>query len=430
MFSKHIAIIVLMTGVYSFAETKTIPHVNVKYEGVDEKWATAIAETMAAARQVYLDEFGSDMPDTVYGTITCKAGETTRLFTDGKDHLNLSIPSQDKLAKPSQSGVFNLYGMCHELGHMAMYRTLKNRDWMTSAAAEGWAHYAGSVVVDHVYAAKGESLWPDRYDYRQDGTARLKKQLESKSPNDVGKGAEQWQKLGAILGAKGYAKLFAAWQTADVDVANPSDTLIKTAVKLDPDQKDALTEWWKTAGPLFTAKREASAYKAETIPAAKLSGKPTKLSFDDNSSEGKKSIAGGGHARKFSTPDDSAWYLRNVSVHGARYGRPTQDKFDVALCDEDLKPITVWQKPYSTFKTGSQNWTRIDIPPTRVPKTFYICLNFRPTQTQGVYVSYDESTKGNSLVGTPGDPGKGMAQGDWMIRVELDRPATPASASK
>ena len=40
------------------------------------------------------------------------------------------MPSEDKLAKPSTSGVFNLCGLCHELGHMAMYRVLKDRGWM------------------------------------------------------------------------------------------------------------------------------------------------------------------------------------------------------------------------------------------------------------------------------------------------------------
>ena len=40
-----------------------------------------------------------------------------------------------------------------------------------------------------------------------------------------------------------------------------------------------------------------------------------------------------------------------------------------------------------------------------LPKTFWVALDFRPHQTKGVYVSYDNSTNGrHSLVGLPGLP--------------------------
>ncbi len=406
------------------AEVATVPHAKVSYEGIEARQANALAETIAAARKVYIDDFGFDMPDTVVCSVTCGPDEATRLYTDGEDRLFLSLPSKDKLAKPAKSGVFNLYGMCHELGHMAMYRLLKDRDWMTSAAAEGWAHYAGSVVVDRVFAAKGESLWPDPYDYRQDGTARLNKQLASKSPSGIAQGASQWQKLEAIIGPRGPAKVFAAWQAANIDATKPADALLATAIDVQPTKKDALTEWWKSASPLFIEARTVSRFKPVRIRASRLTGKPVKLAFDDDASEGKQSIAGGGHARKFLTPGAGDWYIRAVSVYGARYGRsrPPHADFDIALCDDELSPIETWKKPYATFKRGDLKWVRMEVPPTRVPKSFCICLNFRPTSTRGVYVAFDTSTKGNSFVGTPGKRGSPFEQGDWMIRVELDRP--------
>jgi hypothetical protein len=125
--------------------------------------------------------------------------------------------------------------------------------------------------------------------------------------------------------------------------------------------------------------------------------------------------------------DPGDWYIRSVSVYGARYGRTTNATFDVALCDKDLKPIVVWKKSCSAFKPGGFAWVRMEVPPTLVPKDFYVCLNFRPTATQGVLVAFDTSTKGSSLVATPGEAGKALAQGDWMIRVELDRPKEAAS---
>ncbi len=417
----------LLVAGFAHAAVTTTPHAEVTYEGADAKWAKAMAETMAAARTVYLDEFACDMPETVYGRLSVKAGETTRLYTDGRDHLFLSVPSESKLAAPGKSGVFNLYGMCHELGHMAMYRVLRDRDWMTGDAAEGWAHYAGSVVTDLVFGLKGDSLWPDPYDYRADGTARLKKQLASAPADGVTTAAGQWQKLGEIVGQKGYAKLFIAWQAIEVDPAKPADSLLAAAVRIFPDHKEALLQWWGEVAKLFVKTIDASAFQATTLTASKLTGKPVVLASDDDRSDGKKSIAGGGHARRFAVPEDGEWYIRTVAVCGAQYGRAKDAMFDVALCDGDLRPVAVWKKPYTAFRMGHLQWTRLPVTPTRVPKEFYVCLNFRPTASQGVYVGFDTSTKGESLVGIPGEQGRDFNDGDWMIRVELDKPKDAAS---
>jgi hypothetical protein len=411
------------------AAVVTAPHVQVTYEGIDANQATSIAQTLSAAWKVYVDDFGFDMPQTVICTATVIAGQPARLFTDGKDHVILEIPSKDKLAPPAKTGTFNLYGMCHELGHVAMYRTLKERDWMSSAAAEGWAHYAGSVVVDAVYAAKGQDLWYEPYDYRADGTARLKKQLASANPSDVDQGAGQWMKLETLIGKKGFMKLFTGWQAADIDATKPGDTLGRILTKLFDDEKDALQEWWQVSQPIFVEKRQASNVAADRVAPAQLTGKPTKLALDDDSCEDKRSIGGGGHARTFETPDDGTWCVCAVWIYGGRYGmpQPPATLFDISLCEPNLKGISTWKKPYSAFPRGDMKWIRFDVPPTRVPKKFSICLNFRPTARNGVYVGIDNSTQGNSVVGTPGKEGRPFDQGDWMIRVELDqlKPAKP-----
>lgn len=405
------------------AEVKEIPHAKVSYEGISSEYAAALAETLAAARQVYVGTLKFDMPDSVMLEVKCGPTEATRLYTDGEDRLFLSLSSEDQLAQPTKSGVFNLYGMCHELGHMAMYRTLKNRDWMTSAAAEGWAHYAGSVVVDRVWTAKGEKLWPDRYDYRADGTARLNKQLAATKTSPIGQGAGQWQKLEAIIGLPQFSKLFAAWEAAEVDATKPDAGLLAVLEKMQPAKKEAIAEWWKVAGPLFVDHVAASKTKAETVPVGQLSGKPTVLKYDDDASDGKKSIAGGGHAVAFRAPAGGKWYLRAISVYGARYGTPKAppSPFDIALCDKDLAVIATWRRPIGTFGYGGMGWTRLEVPPTRVPAGFQVCLDFKPTATKGVYVGFDSSTHGHSQVATPGKKGGPLGEGDWMIRVELDQ---------
>jgi hypothetical protein len=407
------------------AESSDAPHVRVTYDGISAEQAAAIANVISAARDVYSREFAADMPGTIVCRVQCGPGHEMRLFNDGKDSVTLSMPSADKLARPAKSGAFVLYGLCHELGHLAMYRVLTERDWMTGAAAEGWAHYAGSVVVDFVFKDKGERAWSDPYDYRADGTARLEKQLAGASASDVVRAAGKWKELEKIVGRKEVVRAFAAWQAAKVDLAAPSPALLTAAVTAAPSKKDALTEWWTAAAPLFVESRPASGFKKVQTDPSKLTGRPVSIAKDDGTAEGRKSIAGGGHARLFEAPGPGQWYLRSVSIFGSRYGprdAPAGADFEIALCDSEMRPITSWKKPYNVFDRGESKWVKVDVPPTLVPTKFYVCAVFRPTASSGVFVSFDDSTHGDSRIATPGKLGEEFKQGDWMIRVEVDQP--------
>ena len=406
------------------AEEGSAAGVRVTFEGISKEQANALVETLSVARSIYTDEFGFDMPEMVVLAVECAPGNATRLFNDGRDRINLSIASPRSLAPPAKSGTFHLYGMCHELGHIAMYRTLTDRDWLTGAGAEGWAHYAGSVVVDGVYAKRGEKLWPEPYDYREDGTRRLEKQLKAAKPSEIDVAAGQWRALDAIVGHKGFPVLFAAWQKAQPDLSAPSKPLRAALLEAFPDKKQALETWWTEASPLLVQDRPGSGFAKVTIDPKKLEGHPQTLKEDDDAADGKRSIAGGGHARLFEAPGEGAWYLRSVSIHGARYGAPAPpaDLFDIALCDAERHPIEVWKQPYKAFERGQAKWVKFEIGgPTLVPGKFNVCAVFRPTARNGVFVDYDSSTQGHSRVATPGAAGEEFKQGDWMIRVELDR---------
>jgi hypothetical protein len=417
-----LATVLLLSTIPVSAATVEAPNVKVNYDGIDAKQAESIAKTLSAARSVYVTRFGFDMPQTISCTVECGPGKAARLYTDGNDRVFLSLPSKDKLAKPQLSGTFNLYGMCHELGHMAMYRLLKDRVWMTEAAAEGWAHFAGSVVVDEVFKARGQGLWWDAYDYRQDGTARLAAQRKGAKPSPIVRGAAAWQDLETVIGPQGFAALFKAWQAAKIDPAKP-DALADEMTRLHPAKKDAIATWWKTAGAILTEARPASAFAKVELPPDKLANKPVTLAGDDGTPDGKKSTAGSGHARAFAAPSDGEWYLRSVSIFGARYGAaaaPTST-FELALCDAQMNPIATWTKPYAAFKRGEAAWVKVEVPPTRVPKDFVICVSFNPTATNGVFVAFDSSSNGKSSSALPGKPGQQMTNGEWMIRAELDQ---------
>ena len=408
----------------AFAGEASAPNVKVTFDGIDQPQADAIAQTLSAARQVYVEDFGFDMPDTIKCNVHCGPQETTQLSTDGNDSLFLLLKSKDELRPPKKTGVFNLYGMCHELGHMAMYRVLKDRNWLTGSASEGWAHFAGSVVVDRVYELKGEKLWYEPYDYRADGTARLNKSLKAFFIDDTTKAAGAWQKLDAITGHKELPKIFKAWQQAKINLEKPSVDLIATLKSTTPEKASELETWWKSAGPMITQDARSSEFKNQTIAPAKLTGKPMKIADDDDSAESKKSIAGSGHARLFTAPASAESYIVAVSIHGARYGSPKAPSttFEISLCDEKMNPIATWTKPYSAFERGEMKWVRFDVQPTRLPAQFNICVSFKPTATNGVYLGIDQSTSGHSQMTLPGRPNDIRDNGDWMIRVEVDQP--------
>ncbi|OHB69806.1 MAG: hypothetical protein A2V70_14720 [Planctomycetes bacterium RBG_13_63_9] len=401
-------------------ESVRLDHVVVSYTGVSEEYAQAIARTVAAARAVAIERFGFDMPETITVTVTADPKGTTRLFNDGQDHFSLTVRSQQQLAQPSSSGIFHLYGMCHEVGHLAMYRPIRDHGWMTTGAAEGWAHYLGSRIVDEVYRREGEDLWPDRYDYRADGMKRLEGQLASSSPGDVSKGAGLWKDLAGIVGDKGVAPIFEAWGKARPDSADPGKVLGEVLLGDAGDKR--LSRWWDGAQEVFVFKRPKSDFLAKTSKPAQLSGKSRELLHDDGRAAGKKSIAGGGHAVRFEVPGDR-FCVTSVRINGSRYGqpRPPDEDFRVWICDADFQTIAEYRYPYSNFGYGKPGWVKVRLKPTLVPKEFIVCVGFDPTATKGVFMNYDGEGSGDSLVGLPGKPGEPFHDGDWLIRATVDQ---------
>ena len=397
----------------------------VEYSGISETYAKAIARTVSIARAVAADKFDLDMPVTITITVNCDPNLKVRLFNDGQDRITLQLASQQNLLKPATSSYFHIYGLCHEVGHLGQYRPIRDHSWMTTAAAEGWAHYMGSRLVDAVHARAGESLWPDAYNYLADGTQRLKKQLASRNPAPNAAGAGIWNELARTVGDKGIAVIFDAWGQAEVDFADPAPVLRKALLADNDDER--LDAWWNKAEPVFVAKRSKSDFIPRTASARELTGRPDTLSYDDGSVAGKASLAGGGHAVRFEAPAADC-YLTSVRIHGSRYGQAqaAKDDFHVWLCDGDFNVIARFEFPYDRFDRGEPKWVRLHVEPISVPRTFIVCAGFNPTATLGVLLSRDKESSGHSLTGLPGRPGNPYSEGDWLIRVQLDKPKVGA----
>ena len=401
-------------------DTVRLDHAVVSSEGIGKDYAEAIARTVAAARALAIEQLGFDMPETITVSARRDPKAGAGLFNDGNDRFFLTVRSERDLRRPSQSGVFTIYGLCHEVGHLAMYRLIRDHGWMTTAAAEGWAHYLGSRLVDGVHAGEGQKLWPDPYDYLADGTARLKQQVASSARGPITQGAAAWLALGEVVGDKGLKPILAAWGKAEIDPTDPGPAARKALLAIGSDQR--LAQWWTKAEPLFVLKRPKSGFAAQTVPPKALKGRPTELAHDDGTPAGKRSMAGGGHAVRFKVIGDG-WCLTAVRVHGSRYGapQPPKEDFHVWLCDADFKAIADFPFPYARFARGQPGWVTLDVKPTSLPAEFIVCVGFDPTATKGVYVSCDKEGGGDSLTGLPGKEGRAFQEGDWLIRVKVDQ---------
>ncbi len=396
-------------------------NVKVTYERINDQYIVAIAKTAEAARSIAV-KAGFNLPETIYIEAILKPRGRARLFTDGKDYMSLTVTDVVDLAGPEESGIFHIYGICHEVGHLAMYRVIRDHSWMTTAAAEGWAHYMGSKIVDEVHALHGNELWPDKHKYLGHGTARLKKQLASKKPSDIAKGAGLWMQLSEIISDSNVPKVFEAWAKTKIDPADPGSALRKALLQIKPEDK-RLSDFWNRAEPVLIRKRPRSGFALRQAELKDLAKVPVNLEHDDSKQSGKSSIAGGGHIVRFSVPGHG-WYLTNIRIYGQRYGypRPPQEDFKAWLCDKDFKAIAEFAFPYSTFRSTKQaKWANLKIKPTNVPSEFIICVGFNPTNTRGVFLGYDAEGSGNSFTGLPGKPGRSFSKGDWLIKIRVDQ---------
>jgi RNA polymerase sigma-70 factor (ECF subfamily) len=155
------------------------------------------------------------------------------------------------------------------------------------------------------------------------------------------------------------------------------------------------------------------------------------LALDDGKQAGKWSMAGSGHAVRFTAPADKC-VLRAVRIYGSRYGEhePPKENFSVYLCDKDFEVLKEFEFPYSMFKQrGVTKWVNLRTEPTEVPSEFILCVGFDPHRSKGIYLYHDEQSSGTSFTGLPGNDPAPFDEGDWLLRALLQC-GNPAGDSK
>jgi hypothetical protein len=404
-----------------------LPRVTVSYARFEEKYAKALGRILEEALKVY-ESHGFKMPQkaTLEAEIDPSA---TQLWTDGESHMYLHLKSRELLAPASRTGVFNIYGMCHELGHIAMYRNLESLMGLPQGVGEGWADYAGKVVVTEVAVRLGKAIWPEYYDIAEvEGIGRLKRESAQAKP---------WDKMDPTSRASlvfyrietecGRDKLAAAMTAALAERPTGKALMPLMLAKLRAATSNPTAGDWVPESVLVP---HVEWQTKECHPGddffedqkVEKDGDGLWLFYGGGAMADKLSMSGSAQTVLFRLPG-GAWQLDGIKLFGARYGMDEPPKEDISLyiCDEAFDFLREVKVPYSSFEMGGEKWQTVSFPPAEAPRTFYLGVDFHATAEKGVYVGMDKSVKrSHSRLAMPYDQVSDMrTTADWMIRVHV-----------
>ena len=133
--------------------------VTVHYKNIDTTYVNAILTILTSAVKVYEDSLPIVFPRNIVACVGREEGKRDSKFQNSYDRIIWEYGSDSALVAPTHGGHHNVYGLCHELGHM----TLGFADYELS---EAWAdHIASFVALPIIYAQMGDNAWPDNYNF-------------------------------------------------------------------------------------------------------------------------------------------------------------------------------------------------------------------------------------------------------------------------
>ena len=404
-----------------------LPRVTVRYARFDRKYAEALGKILGQALKVY-ESLGFKMPLKV--TLEAQIDPSrTQLWTDGESQMFLLLKSKESLAPATRTGVYNIYGMCHELGHIAMYRNLGSLLGLPAGIGEGWAHYAGSIVVTDVAAELGNTIWPEYYDVAEvEGIGRLKRESQTAKPWDqLDANARAALMFYRIESEFGRARLGAAMTAALAERPTGKDLVPLLLVKLrqatsNPTAADWIPESALVPHVEWSTKERNPGDNFFADQKVEQDNAGTWLIYDDGTMEDKRSMSGSAETVLFRPPEGS-WQLDGIKLFGARYGEnePPKEDISVYVCNEAFELLQEVKVPYSCFEKGEEKWHRLSFDPVNVTRTFYLGIDFHATATKGVYVGMDKAVqRSHSRIAMPyAYVGDMRETADWMIRPHL-----------
>lgn len=177
---------------------------------------------------------------------------------DNPNLITWEFKSVKDFLAPEKSGYNNVYGLCHEMGHVCMGNITPHYNWMTNDYSEGWANYFGSLMIEKVYINLGVQAWPDQHDYHK--SSGLQAFLKNIKTNTSSKAKDFWYcslfwyKLSSQIGENNVRNFFYTIQMSDINIRN-SDVKFLSLLKQYKFDSDFIEDFQKNKDCLLITKK-------------------------------------------------------------------------------------------------------------------------------------------------------------------------------
>ena len=225
---KSIGILIALLASISIiaqVQKKETEHFSAKFAIEAEEYAIASLEVLEAAWTIASNN-GFYLPNRIKFSI--KKSDRNALYFNRKSlkEITWEYESLSDFLPPDQSRKNNIYGLCHEIGHLCMHNTNHNRNsWMSSDYRESWADYFGNIIVDSLYEELGIDFWPEPHDFkRYAGMDYFLQRIEKNNPKlqSFNNSGLFWDELGNEIGFSNIHMFFNSIEAQKVD--NPGAT--------------------------------------------------------------------------------------------------------------------------------------------------------------------------------------------------------------
>jgi len=214
-----VSLIASTTAIAQLQKKETI-HFSAKYNVEAEEYAIASLEILEATWSIATNN-GYYLPQKIKFSI--KKSDRNALYFNRKN-LKEIIWEYEFLSEflpPDESKKNNIYGLCHEIGHLCMYNTNHNRNsWMSHDYREAWADYFGNMIIDSIYDELGIEIWPQIHDYKKfAGMEYFLNRIEKNNPklNSFNNAGLFWYELGSGIGFDNIQFFFNSLKDQKVD---------------------------------------------------------------------------------------------------------------------------------------------------------------------------------------------------------------------
>jgi hypothetical protein len=233
-----ILIALSILNVHAVTKTITTNDFIIQYEECTKSYAKASLKILTVVKTNAV-KMGFTFPKKIEFNIVKSDKNMLYVRTNNPNLITWEFKSLKDFLAPQKSGYNNVYGLCHEMGHVCMLNIIPDYTWMTKDYSEGWANYFGSLMIENVYTNLGVKAWPDQHDYHESRglQAFLKNIKANTSENDKNfyYCSSFWFNLSTQIGNKNIINFFYTIKMSDINIKNSDIKFLNLLKQYKPD---------------------------------------------------------------------------------------------------------------------------------------------------------------------------------------------------